>query len=52
MHDVGKCIEELVATVNDLTMEDGEREGGEGYLELFGHTSSYSALVAQKRSAM
>ena len=52
MHDVGKCIEELVATVNGLTLEDGEREGGEGCLELLGHTASYSALVARKRSAM
>mgnify|MGYP000997795124 CR=1 FL=1 len=34
MHDVGKYLEELVAAVNNLTMEDGEREGGEDVLEL------------------
>ena len=52
MKDIDKCLDELVATVNDLTMEDGSREGGECCLELFGYTTSYQALVAQKRGAM
>ena len=52
MHDIDQCLDELVATVSDLTIEDGEREGGENCLELFCHTSSYVTLVTRKRGAM
>ena len=52
MKDIDTHMSQLVQIVNDLTLEDGDVEQNDGCLEMFGNTSSYSALVARKRGAL
>ena len=52
MQDIDNCMTQLVETINDLTIHDGEGEQRDSCLEMFGTSSAYSALVGRKRGAV
>ena len=52
MKDIDNCMTQLVQTINDLTIHNGEGEQNDSCLEMFGTSSAYSALVGRKRGAV